>query len=368
MERADIPFNSRCKTGELPRHLRKVERLEDTLDSFGVEPVLHPFDFKGDNNLQVIDHTHEQIDRILYGSPNPNKLRFVPSFGDGGVSVFINALISSLKGKELEQALIIFDGGTMSNLANSLNTADPVIVAKIIKGLIRYKIKRLRIREADITIFDDESRQHVHAQKSLPWVNSAGLEFAGDVISKWENHSRKHHPIINLARSVRETVRDTVQRHKQSNNNGKKKNGNVKGISISTLPKLGCFTLPIDESVMESDQFVTQTFESPLGKEALKRIGLYLAVGASPKLSTLLWRKMPDDPKDRLFSDFWRLIGEIKPIQDDNQEFIVDSDSPNMHLDGTPVKLDEMGLTGDKIAQIVFRSTERSIPVVQALE
>lgn len=367
MERADIAYNRRCTTGELPRHLRKVERLEDTLESFGVEPRLHPFDFEGKDNLQVIDHTHEQIDRILHGNPAPNKLRFVPSFGDGGVSVFINALISSLDGEELEQALIIFDGGTMSNLAHSLNTADPVVVAKVIRGLIRYKIKRLRIREAKITIFEDESQKHVHTQKSLPWVNSAGLEFAGDVIEKWENHSRKNHPLINLIRSVRDTVKETVQRHKKSkyNNGG---NGNVKGISISTLPKLGCFTLPIDDSVMESDKFITQSFESPLGTDALKRIGLYLAVGARPKLSTWLWRQMPDNPQNRLTSDFWRLIGEIKPIQEDNQKFFVDSNSPNMHLDGTPVKLDDMGLTGDRVAEIVFRSTKKSIPVVQAME
>ena len=346
----EIPYNRDYGNGLYPRQKKKLKRLVREMKVRGIHPNLTGIEIAGEDNLAVIDNIAGQIiDKI--GDVCDRQL--VLFFGDGGNIVFNSALLANLGNDELEHAVVVADGGTMANLSNTLNTADPAIAAGVVSGEMPFWVENLRLREAVITIYD-KGGDATHTV-TYPWTCSVGTKISGDIINSWEKHPRSRNPILNLALSIWQVMQDTVRKH----GNGQP----IQGDSITTLQNIGFFKFDERYTDLEGDTFHRQSFESEFGWAAMKRIAVFTAISHIPALSRWVWTKIPKDAVS--CSDILQMAAEIEPQPVSNPILEADHIYPNIHLDGFPVQLGELGLEEGGRAEIELRSTDKSIPVVR---
>jgi hypothetical protein len=354
----DVPYNKKCETtDEFPRHFEQFETLVRVLESHGIIVIPRGLVFEGNNILEVIQNMAKQIEKLIGPAEVIQKRRIVPSFGDGGVSVFINALLEILMGQEMKHALLPHKGGTMCNLSNALGLTNAEIIAGIIRKEIQHAIRELRIREADITTFDKD--KNIKMDITVPWLNSAGFEIAGEWLKKWNEKPKSNRPLWNLGLLISEVAEEG---RTKTNINGHSKI--FRGQSVTTLPNLGPFKLPQESfSHMETDEFAIQTFHATDKKDFFRQMVTYLVAGANPTLCQWLWDNIPTKHETSTFSDFWQILSDIKPETKSQREFKVDHTFPDIHLDGTdfPLKLEK-----DETATILLKSTKKSMRVGQA--
>jgi hypothetical protein len=157
---------------------------------------------------------------------------------------------------------------------------------------------------------------------------------------------------------IKDTVRSQVA-------NGK--DAPIEGHSITTLQNLGFFKFDSRYTNIEGDEFYHQAFQSKSGWDAMKRIVVFTAIGHHPAVNRWLWSNIPKDQNQVCCSDILKIVSQVEPQPVTNPTFHTDSRYPNIHLDGFPVRLGEMGLEESGHAEIELRSTEKSIPVARVL-
>jgi hypothetical protein len=351
----EIPYNEKYhKTPNYPRQKRKLGRLVDCLERRGIRPKLTGIEIAGEENLEVIGHVADQINNKI---GDVMERKFVLCFGDGGNIVFNSALLKNLGEAELENPLVVADGGTMANLAHTLKTADPVVAASVVSGETPFKAENLRIRKANITVYDKAGE--VVKTLSYPWTGSVGTKIGGDLLTTWEDHPRSRNPVFNLILSIWQVVKNTVRKHGDGQP--------IQGNSVTTMENLGFFTFDEKYTNLEGDTFHHQSFESKFGWDAMKRIAVFSAIGHLPVVSRWAWSKDPKKVNGSFVSSLLKIADEVKPVPVTHLTLEADDRYPNLHLDGFPVRLKKLGLKKDGYAKIELGSTDKSIPVARVL-